>query len=120
MKLTDYRGKVVVLNFWATSCSACMEMVPEERKLVERWVGKPFALVGVNGDANRAKAKSAVRKEKMTWRSFFQAGDNGTISSAWNVQSWPTTYVLDSKGVIRYRNVRGPPLRQAVEALLQE
>jgi thiol-disulfide isomerase/thioredoxin len=118
-KLSDYRGKVVVLNFWGVWCGACMAMVPEERKLVERMARKPFALVGVNSDEDQAKVKRVMEKEKMTWPSF-RDGAQGPISKAWNVESWPTVYVLDRKGVIRYRNVRGQALDQAVERLVGE
>ena len=116
-KLSDYRGKVVVLNFWGVWCSSCMAMVPEERKLVERMAGKPFALIGVNSDEDQAKLKQVVEKERMTWPSF-RDGAQGPISKAWNVDSWPTVYVLDRKGVIRYRNVRGQALEHAVERLV--
>ena len=68
LKLSDHRGKVVVLNFWASWCGPCMGMVPGERALVERMNGRPFALVGVNGDAEKPKAKKAVETNRMTWR----------------------------------------------------
>jgi peroxiredoxin len=118
MKLSDYRGKVVVLTFWGTWCSACMEMVPDERTLVERMSGKPFALVGVNSDDDLTKVKRSAEKEHITWPSF-RDGNSGPIAKAWNVQSWPAVYVLDREGVIRYRGVRGKALNEAVEALVQ-
>jgi thiol-disulfide isomerase/thioredoxin len=119
MKLSDYRGKVVVLNFWGTWCGPCMAMVPDERKLVERMDGKAFALIGVNSDDDLAKVKVIVNEKKMTWPSF-RDGLEGPISKAWNVQSWPTVYVLDLKGVIRYRDLRGQALFDAVEKLIRE
>ena len=51
---------------------------------------------------------------------IFRDGAQGPISKAWNVDSWPTVYVLDRKGVIRYRNVRGQALDHAVEKLVGE
>jgi len=119
MRLSDYRGKVVVLTFWGTWCGPCMAMVPDERKLVERFAGKPFALIGVNSDDNQAKLKAAIKKEMITWPSF-RDGSRGRIAKDWNVHSWPTTYVLDRDGIIRYRNVRGKALDEAVNALLRE
>jgi len=118
MKLSDYRGKVVGLVFWGTSCGPCMAMVPDERKLVERMAGKPFALIGINSDTDLAKVKSVMAREKMTWPSFRDGGAPGPIATAWNIHSWPAVYVLDRKGVIRYRNVRGQDLADAVDKLI--
>ena len=120
MRLSDYRGKVVVLTFWATWCPPCMEMVPDERKLVQRMVGKAFAMIGVNADSNQSKVKAVVENEKITWPSFQDGGRTGPIATAWSVRGWPTIYVLDPKGVIRYRNVRGKALADAVDALIRE
>ncbi len=119
MKLSDYRGKVVVLTFWGTWCGPCMQMVPDERKLLARLAGKPFALVGVNSDTDRARLKAAVEEERITWRSFQDGPAPSPIAKAWNVHSWPAVYVLDRKGVIRYRNVRGRDLEEAVDTLLR-
>jgi thiol-disulfide isomerase/thioredoxin len=121
-KLSDYRGKVAVVNFWASWCGPCMAMVPHERELVERLKDKPFVLVGVNGDETRDKAKEVMAKEKMTWPSFWNGprDDEKAISRAWNVRGWPTVYVLDAKGVIRYKGVRGKELDKAVDGLLKE
>jgi peroxiredoxin len=95
-------------------------MYPHERSLVKRLEGKPFALLGINSDP-KDHAKKAMQKESITWRSWWDGGDtDGPISTKWNVRSWPTTYVLDHKGVIRYRNVRGGAMDEAVDALLKE
>jgi thiol-disulfide isomerase/thioredoxin len=120
-RLTQYRGKVVVLTFWATWCGPCMAMVPHERTLVNRFGGKPFALLGINGDQDRDAGKRAVREHQINWRSWWDAGaKKEPISRTWNVRTWPTGYVIDHKGVIRYKNLRGKELEEAVERLLQE
>ncbi|MDR3619276.1 MAG: TlpA disulfide reductase family protein [Paludisphaera borealis] len=120
LKLSDYRGKVVVLCFWATWCAPCMAMVPHERELVKRMEGKPFALVGVDCDQteDRDKARKTARDEKMSWPSFWDGGINGPIQTRYNVDSYPTLYVLDAQGVIRFIDVRGKDLDRAVDALL--
>src|SRR4051794_21929179 len=58
MKLSECRGKVIVVSFWATWCGPCMGMVPDEKALVERMKGRPFALIGVNCDDDREAAKA--------------------------------------------------------------
>ena len=101
MKLSDYRGKVVVVSFWATWCIPCMEQVPHEKALVERMNGRPFVLIGVNGDNDRGKAKTVSAKEGVNWRSFWPGGAKRGIPLEWGVSMWPTVYVIDDNGVIR-------------------
>jgi len=95
-------------------------MYPHERSLVKRLEGKPFALLGVNSDP-KDRLKQVIKKETMTWRSWWDGGNtSGPIATKWNVSGWPTIYVLDHKGVIRYKNVREKEMDKAVDALLAE
>ena len=79
LRLSDHRGKVVVICFWATWCGPCMAMVPHERELVARLEGKPFVLLGVNSDESkdREKAKEATDAKRMTWPSWWDGGFRG-------------------------------------------
>lgn len=123
LKLSDYRGKVVVLNFWGTWCVPCMAMIPQERALADRLQGRAFALLGINSDGDREKLKRRIRDERITWPSWWDgdiADGPGPIARAWNVRTWPTTYVLDPEGVIRFKNVHGLRLDEAVESLLNQ
>jgi peroxiredoxin len=103
MKLSDYRGKVVVLGFWESASTPSMAMVRRERALADRLKDRPFALLGVNADEDRQQAAKAVRAEKLTWRSWSD-GKPGIIAERWVVGSWPTLYILDARGVIRYQS----------------
>ena len=103
MKLSGYRGKVVLLSFWATWCGPCMRMVPHERELVKRFEGKPFVIVGVNGDNDLKAARAAAADHGMTWRSFQDRGGPRRIAQDWHVWGWPTFYLIDQKGIIRKR-----------------
>ena len=95
-------------------------MYPHERSLVKRLEDKPFALLGVNSDP-KDRVRQAMKKENITWRSWWDGGNTGgPIAKAWNVSGWPTIYVLDAKGVIRYKGVREKQMDEAVDKLLAE
>jgi hypothetical protein len=96
-----------------------MAMVPHERSLVKRLEGKPFALIGVNFDNSKEELKKVEEKNQITWRSFFD-GRRGPIGKQWRISGLPTIYVLDHKGVIRYKDVRDEEMDKAVDTLLKE
>jgi hypothetical protein len=97
-------------------------MYAHERSLVKRLEDKPFALLGINSDSDKDALKKAMEKEHITWRSFWNGpeGTGGPISTKWNVHGWPTTYVVDAKGTIRFKGVRGGDMDRAVDQLLKE
>jgi hypothetical protein len=95
-------------------------MIPHEKTLVKRLEDYPFALVGINSDS-----EERYRKERpewgVTWPSFFDGGSTGgPIASKWGIDGWPTIYVLDHEGKIRYEGVRGEKMDEAVDSLLRE
>ena len=94
-------------------------MYPHERSLVKKHADKPFAIVGVNSDRDRAELKKVLERERITWRSFWD-GSDGPIARRWNVQSWPTVYVLDHRGVIRGKGLRGVALERLVDELVED
>ncbi len=95
-------------------------MYPHERSLAKKMVGKPFSIVGVNSDKDRDALKDVIKKEEMTWRSFWNGGSTGgPISTKWNVHGWPTLYVIDQKGVIRHKYL-GSPGDQVLDKVIEE
>ena len=97
-------------------------MYAHERSLVSQLADKPFALIGVNSDGDREKILETCKEKNISWRSFWNGpeGTGGPISKAWQVKGWPTIYVLDAEGKIRYKNVRGEKMDEALTALLAE
>ncbi|MBL8889531.1 MAG: hypothetical protein JNL67_06100 [Planctomycetaceae bacterium] len=97
-------------------------MYPHERSLVSQLADKPFALLGVNSDPELERIREIVKEKNLNWRSFWNGtdGTRGPISTQWNVTGWPTIYVLDQEGVIRYKNPRGAALDEAITKLLAE
>jgi hypothetical protein len=81
-------------------------MYPHERSLVEKYKNEPFAIVGINSDTDLDKLKDVRAKENISWRSFWNGpeGTSGPIAATWNVHGWPTLYIVDAQGVIRYKS----------------
>jgi peroxiredoxin len=127
IKLSDFRGKVVFLDFWATWCGPCRDMIPHEKEMVERLHGKPFVLLGISGDEEKEDVTKFVAKEKMPWRQVWEAytpeGESGPLVAKWNIHAWPTIYIIDAKGVIRHKYLGSPGndvLDENVDALVKE
>ena len=83
-------------------------MYPHERSLVKKLEGRPFVILGVNSDP-KERVKQAIKKENLTWRSWWDGGNtSGPIATQWNVEGWPTLYLIDHAGVIRQKWVGSP------------
>jgi peroxiredoxin len=97
-------------------------MYPHERSLVKKMEGRPFVILGVNSDP-KDKLKQVLQKENITWRSWWDGGNtSGPIATKWNVQGWPTLYLIDHEGVIRQKWEGSPgdqALDQAIEKLVK-
>jgi thiol-disulfide isomerase/thioredoxin len=115
--LSSLKGKVVVLDFWATWCGPCVAMIPHEREMVERLKDKPFALISISGDENKETLIKFLAKEKMPWIHWWN-GSKGGVLEDWDVHAYPTIYVLDAQGVIRHKDLGGEELEKAVNSLL--
>lgn len=123
MKLSDYRGKVVILDFGShRSCGVCRQMYPALRSMVEKYRGKPVALLGVSVEDDVKELVALAEKGETTWPIWWD-GENleGPLAAQWVVRSMPTFYVLDPKGVIRNKGFIQPgEIEATVDMLLKE
>jgi RNA polymerase sigma factor (sigma-70 family) len=119
-KLSDYHGKVIVLAFSGNWCGPCRAMYPLERDLVSRLKNRPFAMLSVNTDPDRETLRKSIQSGEITWRSWWDGGQDGPITTRWNILSFPTVFVIDAKGIIREIGLRGTELERAVDRLLAE
>jgi thiol-disulfide isomerase/thioredoxin len=120
-KLSDYRGKVVVLVFWGSWCGVCMAEVPHEREMAERLKGRPFAVLGVDCADDRDTARKVVERERMTWPSWYDgAAGPGPIASRYHIRGFPSFFVLDARGVIRSKGGGSVGVDELVDKLLDE
>ena len=121
LQLSDFRGKVVVVDFWATWCHPCRRLIPEEKKLVERFAGRPFAFLGVSLDHDARELRTFAAREQLPWPNWHDADD--TFSRRYGVNGIPALFVIDAQGIIRHyatEFLHGAELEVAVEQLLAE
>ena len=100
-------------------CPPCRAMIPHERELVQRLAGKPFALIGISADSEEAALREFVGEQRMNWTHLLD-GPHGPIITTYEVEYFPSIYVLDANGVIRYKDVRDRELERAVEKMLAQ
>ena len=119
MSLADFHEKVVVVMFSFKGCGPCEAMYPDNRQLIEELSGEPFVFVGVQGDETIDTVQASLESKAITWRVWWDGKDK-RISTQWNIRGWPSTFVLDQRGVIRFRDLRGKELANAVRSLLKK
>lgn len=119
--LKSHRGKVVVLTFWATWCGPCLAKIPSYKRLVKKFDGQPFVMLGVNCDDNSTAAQNFTMKQELPWFSWSDPISGGRpIAMAWHVFQLPSLMVLDHQGKIRFKDLDEKELEQAVEVLLRD
>lgn len=103
VQLTDYEGKVVLLNVWATWCTPCVKELPELVKLADEWGDKGVVVLGVSVDNPRDHA--AVRRMVARFGIDYPIAlaPNGRGLQAWGIKGYPTSFVIDRAGNIRWR-----------------
>jgi thiol-disulfide isomerase/thioredoxin len=99
-RLIDYRGKVVLVNFWATWCEPCRDEMPAIEKLKERFSGRPFVVLAVNVDEPEARVRKFLGSMPLTFTVLLDHGRK--IARAWNVRVLPASYVVAPDGRVRF------------------
>lgn len=120
-KLTDYRGKVVVLNFWATWCEPCREEMPSMQRLQDKLAGKPFAILAVDFGEGAPRVRDFLGKVPVKFTVLLDRSIS--VANAWKVKVLPTTLVIDAEQRIRYSVVGdlewdSPAVEGAIRKLL--
>ena len=117
--LEQYRGKVVLLDFWATWCAPCRAEMPNVKAVYKKNHSRGFDIIGISMDDNKAKFDNYIKEQNVDWRQIFDGrGWKAELGQKYAISSIPATFLLDRSGVIRYKNLRGRELEEAVKKLL--
>lgn len=101
VRLGDYRGRVVLMNFWAGWCTPCLKEMPSLQRLSASMEGKPFALLTINTGESRGAAARSVRQTQVQLPVALDR--NGDVFRQWQGRMLPTSFILDREGRVRYR-----------------
>jgi thiol-disulfide isomerase/thioredoxin len=123
INLSQYKGKVVFLNFWATWCGPCRSEMPSMEAVYQRLKNKGFEILAVNLGDSRGKVSEFMQEYKLNFPAVLD--EKSVTGSQYSVRAIPTTYIIDRRGLIIARlvgsiNWNTPKIIAAIEAVLQE
>ena len=119
LSTADYKGKILLVDFWATWCPPCVGELPNVLKTYEQYHAKGFQVIGISLDQDEQALKSFITKRKVEWPQYFDGqGWSNKLAVKYGVQGIPTTFLLDGEGKIIGRDLRGEDLDQAVSKAL--
>ncbi len=121
-RLSDYRGKAVLLNFWATWCAPCRAEMPSIERLGQAMAGKPFEILAVNVGESPRVAREFVERLPVTFTVLLDR--DGRVTRSWGARVLPATYIVGPDGRIRYSHFgeldwSSDAVRQRIEGLLE-
>jgi peroxiredoxin len=121
ISLESFRGKYVLIDFWASWCRPCREENPNVVRTYEKFKGKNFEILGVSLDNNKSRWLEAIKEDQLTWA---QVSDlkywRNAVAVQYGVQSIPANFLIDRQGKIVAKGLRGPALEATLERLLSQ
>ena len=121
LSLDKFKGKVVLLDFWASWCGPCREEMPDVVRIYKKFSKENFVLVGINLDTNRDAFDNYTKQQGMDWPQYYDGrGWNNEISRLYNVSGIPHTVLIDQEGIVRATGLRGERLSVKIDELLKK
>ncbi len=116
--LESLAGKVVLIDFWATWCGPCREALPHIQRIAQRFDGQPFVVLSVSLDSDEGKWKEFTAKNNMTWLQYRDGGFEGKVSTLFGVRAIPSTFTIDSDGVLEDQHIGDADIEGKLKKLI--
>jgi tetratricopeptide (TPR) repeat protein len=121
LSLEKFKGKVVLLDFWASWCGPCREDMPHVRSIWKKYSGDQFIIIGVNLDSNRKAFEDYAKQEEITWPQYYDGRRWGNqLAQLYKVDAIPRTVLIDQDGIVRAVGLRGGSLSNKIGELLKK
>ena len=115
LSIANYKGKVVMIDFWATWCPPCRGEIPNVVATYQKYHDKGFEIIGVSLDQDHQKLLAFTKENNMTWQQYFDGqGWDNKLAVKYGIEAIPMTFLLDGNGKIIGKNLRGQELTDAV------
>lgn len=116
ISLDKYKGKYVFLDFWSTTCAPCIKEFPKIKEVYDKFSQKDIEIIGIVDIRGEIDIKKFINDKNVTWKNIDEKNPL-TVTKGYNVNSWPTSYLIDPNGKIIATDMRGDELNNKLESL---
>ena len=117
IKPEDMKGKIIVVDYWATWCGPCIRSIPHNNEVYQKYSGKGVEVIGACGGGGEEKMQDTATQNKIGYPTAKVSEES---TKAWQVQWWPTYAVVDRNGIVRALGIQPQSVEKVIDALIEE